>query len=220
MWEVAVRFVTLITESEFWFALGFTVSNALIGLLLAIIVGIPLGMVLGTSPALNRSTQFLVDLGRAFPVIALLPVMVLILGATAQMEIVVVFLGVVWPILLQTIDGAKRVEPVIADTVSAYRIPLRLRFIKVTLPNAAPFAVTGIRIASSASILIALGVEVLSVTPGIGGEISRAQTDGAPALALSYVIYAGIVGFLVNKVLWSVEGKLLAWNRQSVEAAA
>lgn len=213
-WDVAARFVGLAVDPVFWSALAATMSSALIGLTLSIVVGVPVGMFLGIVPAFYRSTQFLIDLGRSFPVIALLPVMVLLLGATREMEIVVVFSGVVWPILLQTIYGARRIDPVIADTVRAYRIPMGLRFYKVVLPNAAPFAVTGIRIAASASILIAVGVEVLSLTPGMGGNLARAQTDGAPALALAYVIYCGLFGLLLNKVLWMAESRFLGWNRR------
>ncbi|TJY69653.1 ABC transporter permease subunit [Arthrobacter sp. CAU 1506] len=213
-WDVAVRFVGLAVDPVFWAALAATMSSALVGLALSIVVGVPVGMFLGITPAFYRSTQFLIDLGRSFPVIALLPVMVLMLGATREMEVVVVFSGVVWPILLQTIYGARRIDPVIADTVRSYRIPMGLKFFKVVLPNAAPFAVTGIRIAASASILIAVGVEVLSLTPGMGGNLARAQTDGAPALALAYVIYSGLVGLVLNKILWLAEGRFLGWNRR------
>lgn len=215
LWDVAREFVTLATTGAFWTALGTTVSNALIGLALGAVVGVPLGLLLGINRAAYRSAEFLIDLGRSFPVIALLPVMVLVLGATSQMEIVVVFSGVLWPILLQTIYGARRIDAVIADTVRSYRIPTRLRFVKVVLPNAAPMAATGVRIAASASILIAVGVEVLSLTPGMGGNLARAQTDGAPALAIAYVIYAGLVGLALNKILWVAEGRVLSWNRRT-----
>lgn len=215
LWDVAREFVTLAVTAAFWTALATTVSNALIGLALGVVVGVPLGLLLGISDAAYRSAQFLIDLGRSFPVIALLPVMVLVLGATSQMEVVVVFSGVLWPILLQTIYGARRIDAVIADTVRSYRIPMRLRFARVVLPNAAPMAATGVRIAASASVLIAVGVEVLSLTPGMGGNLARAQTDGAPALAMAYVIYAGLVGLALNKVLWVAEGRILSWNRRA-----
>lgn len=218
-WDVAREFAGLAVSSSFWTALATTVSNAAIGLLAGIVVGVPLGLLLGISQAAYRSAQFLIDLGRSFPVIALLPVMVLLLGATSQMEIVVVFSGVVWPILVQTIYGARRIDAVIADTVRSYRIPPLLRFVKVVLPNAAPFAATGIRIAASTSILIAVGVEVLTLTPGMGGNLARAQTDGAPALALAYVFYAGLVGLALNKILWAVEGRALAWDRRGAGSA-
>ncbi|MQA08979.1 MAG: ABC transporter permease subunit [Pseudonocardiaceae bacterium] len=218
LWDVAREFVTLAGTAAFWAALATTVSNALTGLAAGIVVGVPFGLLLGISQAAYRSAQFLIELGRSFPVIALLPVMVLVLGATSQMEIVVVFSGVLWPILVQTIYGARRIDPVIADTVRGYRIPPLLRFVKVVLPNAAPFAATGVRIAASASILIAIGVEVLSLTPGMGGNLARAQTDGAPALALAYVVYAGLVGLAMNKILWTVEGRALAWNRRATRS--
>jgi NitT/TauT family transport system permease protein len=200
-WDVAVQFVLLATEATFWLSVWNTLYSALVALLLAILVGVPLGMLLGINPTLYRYTQLLIDLGRSFPTVALLPVLILVIGANNQMKIVVIFLGVVWPILLQTFYGARRLDPVIADTVRSYQIPRGLKFVKVVLPNAAPFAVTGIRIAAAAAILIALGVEVLSLTPGMGGSLARAQADGAPAVAMAYV-------------LWAAEGRLLAWSRR------
>jgi len=217
-WDVVHEFLVLAVTGAFWTALATTVSNALIGLAVGVVVGVPLGLLLGISAAAYRSAQFLIDLCRSFPVIALLPVMVLVLGATSEMETVVVFSGVLWPILLQTIYGARRIDQVIADTVRSYRIPALLRFAKVVLPNAAPMAATGVRIAASASILIAVGVEVLSLTPGMGGNLARAQTDGAPALAMAYVVYAGLVGLVLNKVLWIAESRVLSWNRRTTEA--
>lgn len=214
-WEVAVGMATLAGTGAFWAALWATLSGALVALAVAVLIGVPVGLLLGTVPALYRATQLIIDVGRSFPTVALLPVMILVLGATTRMKVVVILFAVVWPILLQTYDGARRIDPVVADTAAAYRIPRGLRFVKVTLPNAAPFTVTGIRIAASAAILIALGVEVLTQTPGMGGNLARAQTDGAPALALAYLGYAGLVGWALYRVLAGAEDRVLVWSRRT-----
>ncbi|GGH36983.1 ABC transporter permease [Microbacterium album] len=213
-WEVLVAGAGLITTAPFWAALGSTLLAAVMGLLISVAIGVPLGLIMGLAPAAYRSSLLIIDVGRSFPSIALLPVLILVIGTTVEMKVFVIVSGIVWPILLQTYYGARRVDPVVNDTVRSYRIPPLLHFAKVLLPNAAPFAVTGIRIAASAAILIALGVEVLTLNPGMGGNLARAQTDGAPALALAYLVYAGLLGWILYRALTFVEDRLLVWNRR------
>ncbi|GGA74544.1 hypothetical protein GCM10011490_26540 [Pseudoclavibacter endophyticus] len=209
---VARSFVELAFTLSFWTAFGQTVLAALTGLGLSVLVGVPLGLALGMLPPVERATRVLTDVGRSFPVIALLPVMILLLGVTTRMEITVIFLGVVWPILLQTTYGARRMDPVVRDTVRAYRTTVWLRFLKVVLPGAAPFIMTGVRVAASVSILIAIGVEVLGRTPGMGLALGTAQVDGAPSIALAYVIYAGLLGLTLNSLLQWFEDRVIVWN--------
>lgn len=214
-WAVLSSFVTLALSGAFWASFGYTLLTAMSGLLLGIVVGVPLGLVLGLLPRVERATRFLLDLGRSFPVIALLPVMILLLGATPTMEVVVIFLGVVWPILLQTIYGSRRLDPVVRDTMSSYRITTRLRFAKVLLPAALPFTATGVRVAASVSILLAMGVELLGKTPGMGMRVVTAQTDGRPELALAYVAFAGLLGVTVNALLARLEHRYIVWNARA-----
>jgi NitT/TauT family transport system permease protein len=213
---VAVELVGVLFSPEFWANLGATLLSAFIGFVIALVVGVVAGLLLGTAPPARRATQVVLDFGRSFPVIALLPLISLILGTNKTMETCIIAIALVWPILTQTIDGSKRIDPVIADTVSAYRIGRMLRFWKVVVPNAAPYLATGIRIAATASLLIALAIEILTMLPGIGGQIARAQQYQAPALALAYVILIGAVAMVLNWALSSAEGRLLAWSRRAV----
>ncbi|MGO2111829.1 MAG: ABC transporter permease [Pseudoclavibacter sp.] len=209
---VAISFGELAVTASFWVAFGQTMTAALAGLGLSVLVGVPIGLALGMLPPVERATRVVSDIGRSFPVIALLPVMILILGVTQQMEIMVIFLGVVWTILLQTTYGARRIDPVVRDTVRSYRISVRLRFFKVVLPGAAPFIMTGVRVAASVSILIAIGVEVLGRTPGMGLALANAQVDGAASIALAYVVYAGLLGLTINALLQLLEDRVFVWN--------
>lgn len=216
---VAIQFFQLAGTEVFWVAFFQTLGAAMAGLGLAIVIGIPIGLLLGLAPAVERTTRFLLDFGRSFPVIALLPVTVLILGATSQMEITVIVIGVVWPILLQAIYGSRRIDPVVRDTTRSYRINLWLRFAKVLLPGAAPFIATGIRVSASVAILLAVGVEILGRIPGIGFNLSQAQSDGRPDIALAYLVYSGLLGLAINTILERLEVWALVWNARADAAA-
>lgn len=206
-------------SGDLWAALLSTLRSAVAGLALATVVGVPLGVGIGMSGRLERTTRILLDLGRSFPVIALLPVMILIMGANDQMKVAVVFTGCVFPIIVQALYGARRIEPVIADTVRAYRTPRHLQFLKVVLPSAAPYVATGIRVATAGAVLISVAVEVLSQTAGLGRQITLAQQGGSSAVSLAYVFCAGMLGLLINSALAAAETRLLAWHHRKPAAA-
>jgi len=215
--EISTALWNAITSPSFWAAIGKTTLAALTGWGISIVLGVVLGLVIGSIPFLDRSTSMLVDFLRAFPVLALMPVVIMVLGATTQMEIVVVVLSAVWPILVQTIYGARRQEQAVVDMTRVFRIGTWLRFRKVLLPAALPFIATGIRISASISILVAIGVEALSLTEGIGRDITLAQQAQHWDRAFAYIIFAGIIGWTVATILQRLEKNLLKWNRQSSE---
>lgn len=213
--DILAAIAVTVTESRFWAALGHTLLSALAGWILSCAIGVVLGLLIGSIRPVDRSTSFVVEFGRAFPTIALMPVVMLLLGATTTMEITMVVLAAVWPVLVQAILGSRRVDPTIRDTSRIFRIPLALRFRKVLLPAATPFIATGVRIAASISILAAVGVEVLTQVPGIGRLITLAQEAQRWDLAFAYLFFAGLVGWGIAAALTAAERRLLAWNRQS-----
>lgn len=214
-WSVGLELLSLLGSPTFWGSLGQTLAGALIALVIATVIAVPLGIVLGMAPGVYRSLQFVIDFGRSFPTVAMLPVVILILGTTVQMKVVVLVIGLVWPILIQTYYGARRLDPVLVETVKAYRTPARLMFLKVLLPSAAPFAATGIRIAATVAILVSIGIEILTLTPGMGGALAQSQTNGLPARAIAYTIYAAFLGLGIYVILARVEDRLLRWNRRA-----
>lgn len=213
--DVARQFVALLSQPDFRVAFLATIYDAARGLVIAALLAIPLGVLIGMFPAAERATRAIVDFGRSFPVIALLPILILLLGATAEMKVVAIVIACFFPILLQSIYGARRLEPTIVDTVRGYRIPGHLRFFKVLLPAAGPFIATGLRIATTVSILVAVGVEIVSLTPGIGREISLSRSFNDTPSTFAYIIYAGLLGVALT-VLWDLaEARLLRWHIRS-----
>ncbi len=213
--DVARSFVAVWWRPEFLPALFGTLRDAVIGIFVAAVIAVPLGILIGMLQTVERATRTVLDFGRSFPVVALMPILVLIIGANELMKTVTIAIACFFPILLQTIYGARRLEPVIHDTVRSFRIPFHLRFRRVLLPAAAPYIATGIRIAAAVSILVAVGTEIIIQVTGLGAQINISRINNEVAISFAYVIYAGLLGVLLTGVWELAEGWLLAWNRQA-----
>jgi NitT/TauT family transport system permease protein len=212
---VVAQIFVVAARPEFLAAIGHTVFDGLRGLLIGSVLAVPIGILIGMFPAVDRSTRILIDFGRSFPVIALLPILILLLGATAAMKVVAIAIACFFPVLIQTIYGARRLDPTITDTIRSYRIPPHLRFFKVLLPAAGPYIGTGLRIASTVAILVSVGVEIVSLTPGIGREISLARSYNETATAFAYIFFAGLLGVLLTFLWDRLEARLLGWHHRA-----
>lgn len=215
--EVAGAWVQALTSSAYWAVLGETITGALVGLAFGTAAGIPLGIVTGRFAAAELSVRFLVDFGRAFPAVALVAVLVLMLGRGLEVKAVLVFVAVVFIILLQTQHGVRSVSASIVETTQAFRIRGGLFVRKVLLPSAAPSIMTGLRLAASVAVLVTISTEVLTGAPGLGAAIAEAQVGGNSPLAYAYIITAGLLGYAVNVGLGRVQSRLLRWQPAGVE---
>ena len=213
--NVAVQLVALWARPEFLPALLGTLVDSVAGIVIASAIAIPLGLLIGIFPLFERVTRVTLDFGRSFPVVALLPIFVLIIGANSAMKITTVAIACFFPILLQTIYGARRLEPTLVDTVRSFRISFGLRFYRVMLPAALPYIATGLRIATSVSVLVAVGTEVIIPVTGLGQQISLARISNEVAVAFAYVIYAGLLGLMLSAIWEQVEDRILPWSRRS-----
>lgn len=206
--------VGLLGNGELWVAVGRTLIDAVIGLVIAAVIGIVAGVIIGAVPVLTRLTLVPVEFFRSFPSIALIPLAVLLLGPTAQMKIFMIVIAIVWPILVQTIHGVHRVDQTMSETVRAYQITRPRYFLGVLLPQSLPYVMTGLRIASTMSVLVAVAVEVITYTPGLGAFIRKSQEFGSTQLTFACVFYAAILGVLVNVSWRGLERRALRWYRE------
>lgn len=204
----------LFGRPELWPALWFTLRDSLAGVAIAAALGIPAGMLIGIFPKVEISTRVLLDFGRSFPAIALIPVFVMVFGTSHTSKILLIVIACVFPITIQTIYGARRLEPTILDTVNSFRIPPLMRFRRVVLPTALPYIATGVKMALSISILVAVGTEILMQVAGIGAQINLARTFNEVPVAIVFTLYAGLMGVALSQIWDWIEGRLLAWHHR------
>ena len=134
---------SMMKTSDFWIAFGQTVRGWAIGLALATVLAVPLGIVLGSSDFLARAFRVPIEFLRPIPSAALIPVLFLTLGTNLNSEIFLATFGAFWPLLVQTMYGVHDVDPIAMDTARSFGIPRHARLVKITLPSAVPYIMTG-----------------------------------------------------------------------------
>jgi sulfonate transport system permease protein len=190
-----------------------SLENLGAGLAIATIAGVGLGLALGLLPVLADAVAPTVEFLRAVPGVALLPAALLLLGIGPEMKISLIAYGTIWPILLNTIDGVRGVDPVVVEVASSYRMRRRDRVLRIVLPAASPQIVAGMRTALSIGITVIIFSEMLGSTNGIGFQILAAQRSFAVSDMWAGIILLGILGYLLNLAFRGFENYLLRWHR-------
>lgn len=210
--SVISALISLLGQGAFWANVGATLGGAMLGLFISTAIAVPLGLFAGLVPFVEKSNRILVDVGRSFPSIALLPVIMLFFGTTLPTKLIVVVLACSFPLVIQSIYGAKGIEASIIEACESYRIRFNLYFFRVALPAATPSIMTGIRLAAATAVLVSVGTEVIGGVFGIGNGLARAQLDGATSTAFAYFIVAGTLGFAVSRLAEVLEAQFLKWR--------
>jgi NitT/TauT family transport system permease protein len=209
---IAAAFAEDVREPALWLALYSTLWSWAIGLLAVIVVGVPVGLLLGTSRFAYRATQPSFEFVRTIPSIAALPLLILIFGTGSRLAAVMVFLGSVWPVLIQTMYGVQDVDPATKDTGRAYGLsPTRL-FTHIVVPSALPYIATGVRLAAVMGLLLSVASSLIAGGGGIGFLITNASFSGVPELAYARIVLTGIVGLLLTLLLTLLESRFLFWH--------
>jgi ABC-type nitrate/sulfonate/bicarbonate transport system permease component len=199
--------------------LVFSLRNILVGVAIAIVVGVSLGIVIGEHKLMQQALAPLLDFARATPTIAFVPVIVLTLGIGAAPKVFLIFLGTLWPILLNTISGVRGINPAVRETARSYRIPWFLRMVKVILPGALPQIFAGIRIALSVGVVLMVVSEIYGSPIGLGNFILQSGSSFQVTDTWAGTILIGILGYALSVVLVACEHLTLGWYFQRAPRA-
>lgn len=199
-------------QQRFWVALGDTVLTWAIGLGIAVVAGVVLGVVVGAVPALRAATASTIEFLRPIPSVALIPLAALLYGATISSTLILVVYASFWQVLVQVLHGVADVDPVARDTAYAYRLGRWARVRYLVWPTALPYAVTGVRLAASVALILAITGELVIGSPGLGQEILVAQTSGAVPAMYALVVVTGLLGVAANTAARAAERRILAWH--------
>jgi sulfonate transport system permease protein len=184
-------------------------KNLLIGLAIATVLGIVGGLILGTWNLLYEALFPVLEFCRAAPAVALLPMAILFFGIGAEMKIVIIVFGTVWPIFLNATDAVRSIDPLINQTTNCYRIRPGDRIFRVMLPAITPQVIAGFRVSLSIGIAVVVISELVGSSSGIGYFIlDQQRTFEFPAM-WGGTIVLGLVGYVLNLSFRGVERTLL-----------
>lgn len=209
--DVGAALVALLFDGSFWTALGLTLRSTLVGLGLCVVIGLPLGLLVASHTAVATSTRFLIDFLRTIPPLAIVPLLLLLYGPTARMQIILIVAMGVWPIAIQTIHAVRDIDPELLRTARVFRLPPWRRVAFVMAPASLPYLATGVRICATFSLLSAVGAELVAGVPGLGQEILLRQQAGLPDQMLAATLWCGALGAVLAFGLAAAEHRLLGW---------
>ena len=202
----------VVTRASFVDHLTFSLSNLVIGIVLAAAVGIPVGIAVGWSRFLEVTAGPVLWALYSVPKVAFAPIVILALGLGHAPKIFLVFLLGVFPIMLNTIEGVRTVEPSLVQASRVFGTNGLQLASKVILPATLPYILVGLRRAVALGFIGAMLGEFLGGAKGIGHLLQRAahefRMDDALALVVVMVVVANI-GLLVTEI---VRRRLAPWS--------
>ncbi len=190
-----------------------------IGYVVAVVIAIAAGIVLGSSRTLRRATAPIVEFLRSIPPPALLPFAIVVIGVGDDMKIFIIAFVCLWPVLLNTIDGINGIDPTLRDIARVYGISGRDRLLRMTLPAASPQIFAGMRLSLSLAVILMVISEMVASTNGIGFFVLQSQRSFAIPEMWSGILLLGILGYVLNLVFVIVERRVLAWHRGAKASA-
>jgi NitT/TauT family transport system permease protein len=189
-----------------------SLARALVGFVLSIVFGVPLGLLMGWYKGFERAVNPLLEALRNTAALALLPVFILLLGIGEASKISLIVYACAWPVLLNTLSGVRNVDPLLIKFGRTMGLsPLQL-FRKVILPAAVPTIFVGVRLAGATSLVVLIAAEMIGAKAGLGYLIIYSQYNfQIPHMYLG-IITITTIGVLFNALLVHIERRFTSWK--------
>jgi NitT/TauT family transport system permease protein len=211
---VVRRMVELLQDPKFLKHVLATLHAWAVGLALATLISVPIGILIGTSELAYKMSSPLIEFMRPIPSVALIPLGILLWGQGFSMKIILVAYATTWPILFNTVYGVHDVDPIAVQTARCFGLRQAAILRRISLPSAAPFIFTGIRISASIGLIVVIAAELLaSADSGIGSFILFVSSSGGQMdSVLAGAAIAGILGAMINSALGLIDRRFFAWR--------
>jgi sulfonate transport system permease protein len=212
-WTVLATARDLIADGRLQAHLLTSARRAFLGLALGVSVGTILALVSG----LSRIGEALVDgpiqVKRAIPTLALIPLLILWFGIGEQMKVLAVALGVIIPVYIHTNAALRTIDARYVELAETVRLTHWQFLRKVALPGALPGFLLGLRLAISGAWLSLVVVEQINATSGVGYMMSLARSYGQTEIIVVGLVVYGLFGLASDTAVRLVEKRLLSWRR-------
>ncbi|GAA1574666.1 MULTISPECIES: ABC transporter permease [Kribbella] len=212
-WTVVSTAGELISDGRLQSNLWTSAQRALIGLALGIVAGVVLALISGLSRIGEAVLDGPIQIKRAIPSLALLPLLILWLGIGESMKVVTILLGVFVPIYLHTHNGLRTIDSRYVELAQTVGLSQWDFIRRVVLPGALPGFLLGLRFAVTGAWLSLVVVEQINSTSGIGYMMELARTYGQTDIIIVGLVVYGVLGLLSDAAVRLIQRRALSWRR-------
>ncbi len=211
--ETLVRLWQLITRGQFLAQLFDSAELFLTGFVLALIVGAPLGMLLARVRMLRIGVEPYIMTLYATPMVALIPFILSLMGFGFAPKVLVVFLFAVFPVLYNTVEGARSIKPELIEVAKSYRSNEWSLWREVMLPYTLPYMMTGVRQAIGRALVGMIAAEFFLSATGLGQLIMGASQDFDTAGVFASILVIGLIGVGLTWLGLMIEQHFAHWRQ-------
>ncbi|MDR2656738.1 MAG: ABC transporter permease [Oscillospiraceae bacterium] len=209
---VVATFANLLRSGVLIKHIGVSLQRSAIGLSLGFAISIPLGILIASFKRLEYYLDPLIQTLRQTSIIALLPVFLLLFGIKESAKYAIVCWGVWAPLLLNTINGVKGVDPILIKAARAMGATRLIVYTRVIFPSAFPSVVTGLRLAATSSLLVLTAAEMMGASSGLGYLIHYSQSLYQVPNMYAAILTMSLLGILTNYLLVQLEKRVTRWK--------
>ena len=210
--ETAVSLAGLLGSGDFAAPLFATLSLLALGYLLACVLGIGVGLLMGRSQRAFCLLEPLVEAVRPIPKPALIPIFFLFMGPGLPMNVTMVALAAFFPILINTLQGVRGVDRVLLDTARTLGLPASTVICKIVLPAALPMILAGMRVSLGLGLVLVILGEMLGADSGIGFQVLDLQRSFQVKQMYSWIFILAFLGLSLNAVFEWFERRAVPWR--------
>lgn len=189
-----------------------TLEHMVFGWLIASIIGIAVGVLIGTSTAARRLLGPTLEFFRPMPASAIFPVAIAVFGLSGAMVFAVIAFGALWPTLLATVNGFERISPRLKEVRALLGMSRTAYVWKIGLPFALPEIIAGMRLSLTVALILSVTGEILSSSEGLGHWIMLQARSFRSDTLFAGVLLFGVIGYASALLLTLAERRLLRWK--------
>lgn len=210
--DVAQAFVKLFETGDIWIDIATSAQELAIGYGLAIFIGLALGLLMGWYTRVQYAMDPFVNFFYSTPRLVLIPLFIIWFGIDIQSKIAVIFLGALFPVIINTMAGVRNTEAALLRVARSFGASDALIFRRVVLPGSVPFILTGFRLGVGHALTGVVVGELIAARHGVGQLIAIAgQTFQMPKMFAAVILIAG-TGMLLTTILQRIENRFQSWR--------
>lgn len=211
--ETVAQLWQLSGTANFWAQVRESAALFLTGFVAALVIGMPFGLLLARVPALRIGVEPYVMILYATPMVALIPFILSIMGFGFVPKVLVVFLFAVFPILYNTVEGARSIKPELIEVAYSFRSGEWALWRDVMLPYTLPYSMTGVRQAIGRALVGMVAAEFFLSSTGLGQLIMGASQNFDTAGVFASILLIGLIGVGMMRLGLLVEQHFARWRQ-------
>jgi len=210
--ETLERLWELSQSGELWSQLLSSLEIFIVGFVLALVIGAPVGMLLARVAVLRRALDVYITIAYATPLVALIPFILSLMGFGFAPKVLVVFLFAVFPVLYNTVEGARSLKPELVEVAHSFRSSEWALWREVMVPYTLPFTMTGVRQAIGRALVGMIAAEFFLSSTGLGQLIMSASQNFDTAGVLAAILVIMVLGLVLMRIGRAIELHFARWR--------